>query len=273
MPPERHDAEGIERLRRAMYSRKHGEEMGPRQRHELDTGEPRIAEDWEHKEVKGPEGQLLPKMVLPQKSIAFPLLKWALGLSALFFVGAVSFFVYYLYFGGASGISAKNIDISITGPAEMAGGEPANLQVTVTNRNRDALQAAELIATFPAGTRLDPSSCSESICRVSLGAIAPGASAAVKLPAIYQGAAGQHDSVRVQIQYTLGGSNATFTASSDYGFVFSSAPLTITVDANGQTISGQLMQIKLTVSWNGEPPHPQRASLQLSTLRLQIVIS
>ena len=256
MPPERHDAEGIEKLRGAMYSRKHGEEMGPRPRHEFDTEEPRIAEDWKREEVKRPEGPPLPNLVLPQKSRAFPILKWALGLSALFFVGAVSFFVYYLYFGGATGISARNIDISITGPTEIAGGEPANLQVTITNRNRDTLQSAELIASFPLGTRLDPSSCSESSCRVSLGSIAPGASAAVKLPAIYQGAAGQHDSVRVQIEYTLGGSNATFTASSDYGFVFSSAPLTIGVEGNSQTISGQLLQMKLTVSSNASQPIP-----------------
>ena len=255
MPPERHEEEGIERLRRAMYSRKYGQEMGPRPRHEFDTEEPHIAEDWEHKDPK-PDYQPLPGVLRPKRSRMFPLLKWALGISILFFVGAVAFFVYYLYYGGASGVSARNIEINITGPAEIAGGEPVSLQVTVTNRNRDALLSAELIASFPVGTRLDPSSCSESSCRVALGTIASGASAAIKLPAIYQGTVGQHDNVRIEIEYTLGGSNATFSASSEYGFVFSSAPLSIAVEGNSQTISGQLMQIKLTVSSNASQPIP-----------------
>lgn len=256
MPPERHDAEGIERLRSAMYSRKYGERTGPRPRHELDMKEPPVTEDWQHKGERGPEGSPIPAVLRPAKNRVFPLLKWALGLSALFFVGAIAFFVYYLFYGGASAVSARNIDINISGPAEVPGGEPVNLQVTVTNRNRNALQAADLVAHFPVGTRLDPSSCAENSCRVTLGTIAPGASAAIKLPAIYQGPAGEHNSVSVEIQYQLDGSNATFTASRQYGFVFSSAPLSISVEGNKQAISGQLMQMTLTVSSNASQPIP-----------------
>ncbi len=256
MPPERHDQEGIDKLRGAMYSRKYGNEIGPRPRHEFETEEPRIAEDWEHKEPKRTQIDLLPAMVLPKRNRTYSALKWLLGTSVLFFAGAIAFFVYYLFFGGAAGISARNIDISVTGPAEIAGGESVDLQVTVTNRNRDALEAADLVANFPAGTRLDPSSCSESSCSISLGTIEPGATAAIKLPAIYQGTAGAHDSVGVQLQYQLGGSNSTFTASGNYAFVFSSAPLSIAVDGNSQTISGQLTQMTLTVSSNASQPIP-----------------
>src|SRR3989344_3289272 len=221
MPPERHDAEGIDRLRGAMYSRKYGQEIGPRPRHELDTEEPKVAEDWKHEEMQEPDGRPIPNILKPQRSRVIPMVKWLVGLSILFFIGATSFFIYYLYFGGASGISARNIDISVTGPAQIAGGEHVQRQETVTNRNRDTLQKADLVATFPAGTRLDPSSCSESSCRVTLGTIAPGATLPVKLPAIYQGTAGAHAQVEIALEYQLDRSNATFSASTEDGFVFS----------------------------------------------------
>lgn len=256
MPPKRHDPEGIDRLKSAMYSRKYGNEIGPRPRHELDTEEPRVAEDWKHEEAPRDEEPIIPKILRPQRTHLFPILKWLVGISVLFFIGAVSFFAYYLYFGGASNLSARNIDISITGPVQIAGGEPVNLQVTVTNRNREAIQGANLIAKFPEGTRLDPSSCSQNNCRISLGTLASGGSAAIKLPAIYQGPVGGRASVTVELEYQLSGSNATFTASSDYAFVFSSAPLSIAVAGNSETISGQLMQMTVTVSSNASQSIP-----------------
>lgn len=254
MPPSDHEKEKIERLRRAMYSRTYADKLGPRERRALDEEMSNVPEDWQPHE--GPQDVPLDRVMRPQKKPSYPILKLSLLVAAVFFVGAILFFVYYLFFGGASSISSRNIDIAITGPAEIAGGEPVNLQVTVTNHNREALDEANLVVSYPPGTRLDPASCSESSCTIALGKIDPGSTAAIKLPAVYQGTAGQRASVHMEVQYTLGGSVATFTASSDYAFVFSSSPLSIAVDGNTETVSGQPMQLTLTVLSNASQPIP-----------------
>ncbi len=258
MPPARNEDEGIQRLKSAIYSRKYSDDIKPRARHELDFPEPEVANDWQHQsdatDLREPP---LQRIMLPVRSRTLPILKWVFGAAMVFFLGSVAFFIYYLYFGGFSSISARNIDIVITGPVQIAGGEPVNLEVTVTNRNHDALQVADLVATFPLGTRLDPSSCAIDSCRVSLGSIPSGGTAVIKLPAVYEGSAGSHASVGVQVQYQLAGSNSTFTASSNYGFTYSSSPISIAVDGNAETVSGQPMQITLTISSNSSQPIPQ----------------
>lgn len=258
MPPSEHENDKIERLRRAMYSRKYGEQMGPRERRALEESESSVPEDWARRQEERPPKPVLPleAIFVEQRKRVLPILKWALGIAAVFFVCAILFFVYYLYFGGESAISARNIDIAITGPGQIAGGESVDLQVIVTNRNREALDLAELIVTYPLGTRLNQGNCTVNSCRISLGTIEPGVPTAIKLPAIYQGSAGQRAVVHVEVEYRLGGSISIFNASADYAFVFSSAPLSIAVEGNTETISGQLMQLTLTVLSNASQAIP-----------------
>ncbi len=239
-----------------MYSRKYADKLGERERRELDEEKYTVPEDWEHEPEKQVQvvSQLEAVMRPPRPSRARGVLKWVLGASLMFFLAAIAFFIYYLYFGGASAISARNIDIAITGPAQIPGGELTNLVITVTNRNRQALELADLVITYPPGTRLNPASCTYQTCRVTLGTVAPGASKVVKLPAVYEGGAGQHARVTAELEYRLGGSSAIFTAVSEYAFVFGSSALSIAVDGNTQTISGQPMQMTVTVSSNADQP-------------------
>lgn len=254
MPP--HDEEEkIGRLRRAMYSRKFSDSLGPRERRKLDPEREEVPEDWEHEDAKeAPTILPLEAMMPPRASAVRAIVRWALIASGIFFAGTLIFFAYYLFFGGAFAISSRNIDIAITGPAQIAGGELTNLEITVTNHNKESLELADLVTTFPSGTRLNPESCTFQTCRVSLGTIASGASLVVKLPAAYQGGAGQSARVSVELEYRLAGSNSIFVASSQYGFVFSSSPLSIAVDGNTQTISGQPMRLTLTLSSNANQP-------------------
>jgi len=254
MPP-RDDEEKIERLRRAMYSRKFGGMLGPRERRTLEQAREQVPADWEHPQMKeAPERLPLEAMMISAPSKARAIVGWVLVAAGLFFVAALGFFVYYLFFGGGSAISSRNIDIAVSGPAQIAGGELTNLEITVTNHNKESLELADLVATFPLGTRLNPQSCTFQTCRITLGTIAPGASEVVKLPAVYEGPAGQSATVMTELEYRLPGSSAIFTASSQYGFIFSSSPLSIAVDGNTQTISGQPMRFSVSVSSNADQP-------------------
>lgn len=255
MPPNPEE-EKIARLRQAMYSRKYAQRLGERQRRELGQKQSAVPDDWQH-EVRpgGPTQTPLEQfMGPPRPSPVRGLLKWTLGVAAIFFVGALAFFAYYLFFGGGSSISARNIDILISGPDQIQGGELANLEISITNRNREDLQLADLVVTYPPGTRLNPSSCTGESCRVSLGTIASGGTQVVKLPAVYEGGAGQHGQVTAELEYRLPSSSAIFVASSEYSFVFSSSPISIAIDGNTQTISGQPMQMTVTIASNSDQP-------------------
>ncbi len=259
MPPN-HEEEKLEQLRRTMYSRKYSDQMGPRERRAFESEQSAVPEDWEHAEREREQGRVLTPLEAimrpPKPSRVRGILKWTLAAAAVFFVCAIAFFIYYLYFGGASAISTRNIDIAITGPAEIPGGELTNLEINITNHNREALELADLVVSYPPGTRLNSDSCTSQSCRISIGTIEAGASTVVQVPAIYEGGVGQHASVGAELEYRLGGSDAIFVASSQYDFVFSSSPLSVAVSGNTQATSGQPLQMTVTVSSNSSQSIP-----------------
>src|SRR3989344_5732124 len=131
-PGSSHEDEKIERLRRAMYSRTLADKLGERPRRELGQTRPLAGEDWHR-----PEPTVRPSFVAPRTlGLMRTGLWWVLGISLIFFLGAAAFFGYYFTIGGGSSpVAAGNIDIAVAGPAQIAGGEPTQLQISVTNRN------------------------------------------------------------------------------------------------------------------------------------------
>jgi hypothetical protein len=248
LEPTSHEDEKIERLRRAMYSRDLSDKLQPRERRDLGKIPEIVGEDWVHEEINSPAVLVAPRGI----GIVRTLLYWMLAASILFFVGSVAFFVYYFTFGsGSLAASANNIDIVVSGPPFVAGGEPTELQVSITNRNRVPLELAQLVITYPDGTRsvndllTDLPSVRQDLSTIQAGETKQGV-----LNAVFSGQAGEHADVKIELEYHLSGSNAIFVASRQYGFVFGSSPLSISFDGNTSTISGQPVEITVTVMSN-----------------------
>src|SRR3989338_758889 len=158
MPPY-NEEEKIGRLRRAMYSRKFADSLGPQERRKLDPRRESVPQDWSHDDTHEEKPSILPlEAMMPMRhtSQIRAIMRLILVVSGLFFVSTIGFFAYYLFFGGASAISSRNIDIAITGPAQIPGGELTDLSITITNHNRESLEQVDLVTTFPPGTRLNP---------------------------------------------------------------------------------------------------------------------
>ncbi|MEN9561700.1 MAG: hypothetical protein RIQ56_973 [Candidatus Parcubacteria bacterium] len=251
-PQQDHEQEKIERLRQAMYSRATSEKLRPRERRYLGEERSDVGDDWKREE---PELQGL--VVAPRHmSVGRNVLLWFLGGAFLFFLGAVGFFGYYFLFGGGSlPASPENIDIAISGPPQVSGGEPTQLQVVVTNRNKIPLELADLVITYPPGTR-SPTDYTSDLPnqRITLGTIEPGGRRQGTISAIFDGAEGQRATVGVELEYRTTGSNSIFVAHSSYGVNFSSSPITLHIDGNTQTIAGQTIQLTATVSSNANAP-------------------
>lgn len=244
--------EKIERLQRAMYSRSLSDKLHERPRRPLEGDGDHLPEDFEVHEP-GVSGSIVaPRtMGLARKAL------WSLlGIAALFFIVAVGFFIYYFTLGGGSiSASAQNIDIIVSGPPQIQSGEPTELQVVVNNRNATPLELADLVITYPSGTRSPTDFTTDMPSqRISLGTVEPGGTRQGTVPAVFAGTEGQHEIVKIDVEYHIPGSNAIFVASSDYEITFASSPLSVSVQANEETTSGQPVQFTITVASNASAP-------------------
>src|SRR4051812_28504172 len=127
-----HEDERIDRLRRAMYSRSLSKNIHERDRRELEPSQQLVGEDFKHVEEGVSKTSVAPKGILMARNV----LQWLLIGSVLFFIGTMVFFGYYFFFGPGSTVAhPENIDIAISGPPQVAGGQASALQIVVTNRN------------------------------------------------------------------------------------------------------------------------------------------
>lgn len=251
-PQPEHEKERVERLREAMYSREYSDKLKPRERREMEETRPTVGGDW-----KRPEPEMAPMLVAPS-SIGWgkTFLYWLLGSAIVFFVGAAGFFIYYFTIGGGSlPASPQNIAIAVSGPPQVAGGAVTELQIAVTNRNKVPLQLAELVLKFPPGTRSPTDfKTDEPTLRQPLGTIEPGGVRQGTVSAVFAGEVGARENVQVELEYHVAGSNSIYVASSAYTLNFTSAPLSVSVDGANEAISGQPMQLNVTVTSNSAAP-------------------
>jgi len=246
-PFSEHEKEKIERLRRAMYSREMSEKLKEKPRRQMEDVRPIVGEEWRHSEAELAASTVAPRTI----TFARTALWWLLAISMLFFVAAIGFFAYYFTFGGgASTASPGNIDITISGPPQIAGGDPTQLQIVVTNRNQTPLQLADLVISYPPGTR-SPTDLSTDLAsqRIPLGTIEAGGRRQGTVSAIFAGS-GSEANIKVDLEYRLPGSSAIFVATSNYQALLSSSPVSLTIEGNTETISGQNVELTAIVSSN-----------------------
>ncbi len=252
MEPSEHEKEKIERLRRAMYSRSLSPKLRDRERRPLGQEQSSVGEDFVESQEEVAGSSVAPRAI----GFARRALWWLLGAAVIFFIGAIGFFSYYfLLGGGSSGASSSNISISVSGPPQVEGGSPTELQIVVANRNKVPLELAELVVTYPKGTRSVSDFATDlPNLRQSLGTIEAGGTRQGTVSAVFAGNEGENATVKIELEYRISGSSAIFAASSEYNIVFSSSPLSIAVSGNNQTISGQPVELVVSVASNANAP-------------------
>jgi hypothetical protein len=254
MPPSvpSHEDERIQRLRRAMYSRSLSEKIKEKDRRHLSDEKSLVGDDWVR-----PEPQMSKVIVAPFGiGITRVVITWTVLAAFAFFVGAAAFFAYYFLIGGGSvPASPGNIDISVSGPLKVSSGEPVELQVIVTNRNRTGLQLTDLVVKYPPGTR-SPTDLITDLRdqRIPLGTLEAGGRRQGTVSAVLSGNEGEVGAIKVQLEYRLEGSSAIFVAESNYNVTFATSPLSISVEGNQETISGQPVELRVTVASNADAP-------------------
>ncbi|OHB20227.1 MAG: hypothetical protein A2854_04420 [Parcubacteria group bacterium RIFCSPHIGHO2_01_FULL_56_18] len=244
------EQERIKRLREAMYSRKLEPLIKEKPRRELEVSPPSVGEEFVRTEP------LMQRSSVAPKSIRFThaLIRWGIMAAIAFFVGAAGFFGYYFLLGGGSTpVSPGNIDISVSGPLQVASGSPTELQVAVVNRNRAALELADLVITYPSGTR-SPVDLSTDLPsqRISLGNIEPGGRRQGTVSAVFSGVEGDRAAIKIELEYRLADASSIFVSSTNYQVVFASSPISLSIEGNNETVSGQPIEFKITAASNAD---------------------
>lgn len=238
----------IDRLRRAMYSRSLSGRLKPRPRRELRPLDYNVPSDWQEEQESIKEVHTAPRGITAARTF----MRWLLVGAIAFFTVALGIFIYYFTIGQGGSVAAPgNIDITVQGPLSLTGGEPTELQIVVVNRNQATLELADLVITYPPGTRLPSDLVTElPRQRISLGSIEPGGSRQGTVSAVFIGSEGDRKNVHVELEYRVANSNAIFVSESDYELAFNAAPISIAVEANDEVVSGQRLVLTATVTSN-----------------------
>lgn len=182
-------------------------------------------------------------------------------LASIFLGGSIAFFLlalgvasYFFYFGSNS-VGTDKITIDIQGPTTIVGGDPVPLSLTITNKNPVAIDNATIEIDFPDDTRSATNVLSPYPRYVeNLGTLASGATVTRSVKAIVFGQAGQTITLPVSLSYGTASSNAIFEKKSSYALTISSTPLSVSVDALTETVSGAPITFTMTVRSNATIP-------------------
>jgi len=237
----------IERLKKKLYSR--GIPQFIRERRPLYSKEDGTATDWKEA-VSEPVSKVLDSA---QRSRYFrpPLI---LAVSVVFFFLATAFGAFF-FFGGNNIISSSNLNIGISGPTSIGGGEELTLQISVTNRNSIPIELADLIIEYPDGTRTSGDIGKElPRYRETIGNISPGETAQKTVRAVLFGQERSQKDIKVTIEYRVADSNAIFYKDTNYPITISTSPVSVLVSAPTEAVSGQSLSFSVEVISNSATP-------------------
>ncbi|MES2216339.1 MAG: hypothetical protein V4481_03515 [Patescibacteria group bacterium] len=159
----------------------------------------------------------------------------------------------FLFFQGGNLISANNIDISVSGPVSIPGGEEVSFDVRVSNNNNVDLQLTDLEIDFPEGT-INPANPSQEMktYRELLGDIRSGASVQKTVKAIVFGEENIQKEIVFNVTYKVKGSTSLFTKNKTYDILINSSPIIMKATSFDEVTSGQEFDITVDLKSNSQ---------------------
>ncbi|MCA9363476.1 hypothetical protein KC851_04100 [Candidatus Kaiserbacteria bacterium] len=246
--------EELNEMRRRLYAR--GSQFGKSERHELTNNEIDVSRNWTTSNST-PATTEKDSFTI-QSDIEVPPVKSKRKYRAVIFLGSLFLFAVvaiisslYLYYGGNQ-ISSDNIQVSVSGPNYIGGGELLAMQVTVSNQNSVPIESATLIVKYPPGTRsadADAKTLYEE--RIPIGQIAVGEVKKVPINVTVFGEENDNKQIETIVEYRVDGSNGMFYKdATPLALRISSSPLVLRVENIEKVSSGQLVDVTLTAVSN-----------------------
>ncbi len=235
----------IDKLKSSLYSRGFTPDS-PQESSHLESVKPQeVGGDWKVGETAE---TLLRDTSRPQEKRSW--IKILFITAAIFFLLSVATAV-YMFYGGSSVVSSKNVDISVIGPISVPGGDDLVLDIVVHNKNNVSLESASLLVEYPLGTRVSADLETELLRdRQELEAIPAGGIIKKTVKAVLFGEKESVKQIEISLEYRVVGSNATFVKELLYDVTISSAPVTLTVEYPVEVNASQQFQMTITAVSN-----------------------
>ena len=184
-----------------------------------------------------------------ESSFKLPYNKILLG-AFIFFVLALGF-TFSKFFLGNNVVSGNNIDILVSGPVSIAGGEELPLDIEVKNNNNIDLKVVDLRIEYPAGTK-SAADQSLDMPRYSevLGDINVGKSEKRLVKSVLFGEENTQQVIKINVEYRVSGSNAIFSKEKDFNVLISSSPVNINVSGPTEVNANQSTSFSIDVNSN-----------------------
>ncbi|OGG85634.1 hypothetical protein A2392_02610 [Candidatus Kaiserbacteria bacterium RIFOXYB1_FULL_46_14] len=260
---DKRSSEKLDALRERLYAR--GEEQKASPRVKLDSDRTNAIGVVQEFDIPPPHGApLATAKRTPIKSDSSSLItppvsrRWRVRLLLLalgfFVISLIASSVYLLL--GRNNVSGENIELSVTGPFTVGGGEVLSLQLGIANRNNVPVESATLILEYPPGTRSADDESKELFSeRFPLPIMAPGEVLNQTFQVRAFGEENQESEIHASIEYRMKGSNATFfKEAAPFKFKIGSAPVVLNIDAEKTISSGQETTITIEVVSNSPMP-------------------
>jgi hypothetical protein len=238
----------IDNLNNSLYSR-NTPDIRSRRRIRTHEQETSVGSDWDHpKEIVIPESEQ--GGLYKDTSMSF--FTKILVTSIIFFILALGIGA-FLVFNGSNFISGDNVDINITSPASVAGGEPLIFDVQIANRNNIKLEQIHMKVDFPSGTTYVEDSLRElRTSQEQVDDITPGGVGQKTFKAVIYGEENTTKDIKVSIEYQVKGSNAIFQKEKIFNLLISSSPLSLTISSFKEINSGQEFELTAVMASNSK---------------------
>lgn len=256
------DSDNIEALRQRLYER--GKPSQKRSNHKLSASQTPVARTWSKPEKTSTVPQAKPETTpaaRPPSSTTPPTTttqtpsrryRWWIVWSGLgtFFASLIVASAFLILNDNV--ISGDNIDLSVSGPFTIGGGETLPIDVSITNANTVPIESATLIVEYPDGAlSADEERRVLGTERLALDNIPSGERTSVPLQAYVFGEENSEQEVVVSIEYRVQGSNALFYKETDpLRYKISSSPIAMEVTSVKKISSGQEADVTVSLTSN-----------------------
>ncbi len=232
----------IDDLKRRLYGKEFKEK--PKPIGEFKKKKYRVKEEWMSEE---PPMSTRKKIKLTKRSMN---VKKVLIASIVFFIIAVGL-AFFIIHNGSNVFSLKNVDINISGPVSVKGGEEFTLNLSITNRNDNAMEYADLITEYPNGTYASFNSQKElSRTRESFGKIGPNKTVNKTISLVLFGKENTKKEIKFTLESRFEGSNAILDKTEPYDILLISSPVNLSVGVPEKTGTKQEFETIINLESN-----------------------
>jgi len=165
------------------------------------------------------------------------------------FLGLVAsvVFAYFYLSGGNNLVTNKKIDLEVLGNAFVSGGEKANFDIIIVNKNSVDLELASLLIKYDKGVGVKIPASE----RIQIGTITPGETKRLPYTLPIIGQEGDIKNIVFDLEYRIPGSNALFVKTTINQITLRSSILGIGIDASNISSPNQSFSMKVSLSPNG----------------------